>query len=51
MVELEKPLLEAAAFLASASLGRRIILLAPKDTFFSQGDPAGSAASRFTSQG
>ena len=42
MVELEKPRFDAAAFLASADLGRRIILLAPKDAFFSQGDPADS---------
>jgi CRP/FNR family cyclic AMP-dependent transcriptional regulator len=42
MVELEKPQFDAAALLASAGLGRRIIQLAPKDTFFSQGDPANS---------
>jgi CRP-like cAMP-binding protein len=42
MVELEKPRFDAAAFLASAGLGRRIIQLAPKDAFFSQGDPADS---------
>jgi CRP/FNR family cyclic AMP-dependent transcriptional regulator len=42
MVELEKPRFDVAAFLASAGLGRRIIQLAPKKTFFSQGDPAGS---------
>jgi CRP/FNR family cyclic AMP-dependent transcriptional regulator len=42
MVELEKPRLDAAAFLASAGLGRRIILVAPEDAFFSQGDPANS---------
>jgi CRP-like cAMP-binding protein len=40
MVELEKPGFDAAAFLASAGLGRRIIQLAPKDAFFLQGDPA-----------
>ena len=40
MVEIEKPEFNAAAFLASAGLGRRIIQLAPKDAFFSQGDPA-----------
>jgi CRP-like cAMP-binding protein len=40
MVELEKPGFDAAAFLASAGLGRRIIELAPKDAFFSQGDSA-----------
>jgi CRP-like cAMP-binding protein len=42
MVELEKLGFDAAAFLASAGLGRRIIQLAPKDAFFSQGDPADS---------
>jgi len=42
MVELEKLRFDAAAFLASAGLGRRIIQLAPKQTFFSQGDPADS---------
>lgn len=42
MVELEKPGFDAAAFLANAGLGRRIIQLAPKDAFFSQGDPADS---------
>jgi CRP-like cAMP-binding protein len=40
MVELEKPPFDAAAFLASAGLGRRIVQLPPKETFFSQGDPA-----------
>lgn len=40
MVELEKPEFDAAAFLTSAGLGRRIIQLAPKEPFFSQGDPA-----------
>jgi CRP-like cAMP-binding protein len=40
MVELEKPGFDAAAFLASAGLGRRIVQFAPKDAFFSQGDPA-----------
>ena len=42
MVELQKPRFDAAAFLSSAGLGRRIIQLAPKDAFFSQGDPADS---------
>ena len=42
MVELEKPAFDALAFLASAGLGRRIVRLAPKQTFFSQGDPADS---------
>jgi CRP-like cAMP-binding protein len=40
VVELEKPGFDAASFLASAGLGRRIIQLAPRETFFSQGDPA-----------
>jgi CRP-like cAMP-binding protein len=42
MVELEKPGFDTAAFLASAGLGRRIIQLAPKQAFFSQGDPSDS---------
>ena len=42
MVELEKPGFDAAAFLASAGLGRKIVHLAPKEAFFSQGDPADS---------
>jgi CRP-like cAMP-binding protein len=42
MVELEKPRFDVEAFLASADLGRRIIQLAPKETFFSQGDSADS---------
>jgi CRP/FNR family cyclic AMP-dependent transcriptional regulator len=42
MVELERPRFDAAAFLTTAGLGRRIIQLAPKDAFFSQGDPADS---------
>jgi CRP-like cAMP-binding protein len=40
VVTLEKPAFDAAAFLASAGLGRRIVQLAPKQTFFTQGDPA-----------
>ena len=40
MVELEKPEFDVAAFLASAGLGRRIVRLAPKEAFYSQGDPA-----------
>jgi CRP-like cAMP-binding protein len=31
---------DCAAFLANAGLGRRIVELMPKETFFSQGDPA-----------
>ncbi|MDR3752145.1 MAG: Crp/Fnr family transcriptional regulator [Terracidiphilus sp.] len=42
MVVLEKPEFDAAAFLASAGLGRRIVQVAPKQTFFTQGDPADS---------
>jgi CRP-like cAMP-binding protein len=42
MVQLQKPGFDIAAFLASAGLKRRIIKLAPKETFFSQGDPADS---------
>jgi CRP-like cAMP-binding protein len=40
MVELEKPRFDAAGFLASAGLGRRVIEFAPKEALFSQGDPA-----------
>ncbi len=42
MVQLEKPEFDAAAFLANAGLGRRIVQLTPKQVFFSQGDPADS---------
>jgi CRP-like cAMP-binding protein len=42
MVELEKPAFDAAAFLASAGLGRRIVQLKPKEPFFTQGEPADS---------
>jgi len=42
MVELEKPRFDVVAFLASAGLGRRVLQLAPKEAFFSQGDPADS---------
>ena len=42
MAELEKHEFDVAAFLASAGLGRRIVQLAPKEAFFSQGDPADS---------
>ncbi len=41
MVELPKPGFDAATFLRSAGLGRSI-RLAPKQSFFSQGDPADS---------
>jgi CRP/FNR family transcriptional regulator, cyclic AMP receptor protein len=40
--ELNKPIFNPAAFLASAGLGRRIVQLEPKEAFFSQGDPADS---------
>jgi CRP-like cAMP-binding protein len=33
---------DAAAFLMSAGVGRRIVQLKPKETFFSQGNPADS---------
>ena len=36
----EKVIFDPATFLANAGLGRKIIELTPKDTFFSQGDPA-----------
>jgi CRP/FNR family transcriptional regulator, cyclic AMP receptor protein len=42
MVELEKPPFDAAAFLASAGLGRRIVQFEPKQNFFAQGDPCDS---------
>jgi CRP/FNR family transcriptional regulator, cyclic AMP receptor protein len=40
MVKLEKPAFDAAAFLASAGLGRRIVQLESGQAFFSQGDPS-----------
>ena len=42
MVEPEKSGFDPATFLTSAGLGRKIIRLARKDAFFSQGDPADS---------
>jgi CRP/FNR family transcriptional regulator, cyclic AMP receptor protein len=42
MLELEKPAFDAAAFLANAGLGRRIVELGPKESFFTQGDLADS---------
>jgi CRP/FNR family transcriptional regulator, cyclic AMP receptor protein len=42
MVELEKPSFDAAAFLANAGLGRRIVQIEPKVNFFTQGDPCDS---------
>jgi CRP-like cAMP-binding protein len=37
-----KSTFDLAAFLSSAGLGRRMVNLMPKETFFSQGDPADS---------
>jgi CRP/FNR family cyclic AMP-dependent transcriptional regulator len=42
MVEFEKPAFNAAAFLAHAGLGQKVVQLAPRERFFSQGDPADS---------
>jgi len=42
MIDLGKPNFDASAFLMSAGLGRRIVHLAPKMAFFTQGDPADS---------
>ena len=42
MIALEHHAFDTAAFLAHAGLGRRIVQLDPKQTFFSQGDPADS---------
>ena len=42
MVKLDRPGFDAAAFLMSAGLGRKIVELAPGQSFFSQGDPADS---------
>ena len=42
MAVLENHTFDIASFLTNAGLGRRIIQLAPKQTFFSQGDPADS---------
>jgi CRP-like cAMP-binding protein len=39
---LVRPTFDSAAFLTNAGLGRRIVELTPKQTFFSQGDPADS---------
>jgi CRP/FNR family cyclic AMP-dependent transcriptional regulator len=38
----DKPVFDAAAFLANAGLGRRIVRLPARQAFFSQGDPADS---------
>src|ERR1700728_4854287 len=40
VVVFEKPRFDAAAFLANAGLGRRVIEFAPKEALFSQGDLA-----------
>ncbi len=40
MVAQENRTFDTAAFLANAGLGRKIVELKPKETFFSQGDPA-----------
>jgi CRP/FNR family cyclic AMP-dependent transcriptional regulator len=42
MVELPKPTFNVVAFLAGAGLGRRIVQIPPKHTFFLQGDIADS---------
>jgi CRP/FNR family cyclic AMP-dependent transcriptional regulator len=42
MIELGKPQFDTASFLARAGIGRRIIQLAPKQVFYTQGDPADS---------
>ena len=42
MLELHRPSFNVAAFLANAGLGRRIVQIAPKRTFFAQGDAADS---------
>jgi len=41
-MESEKTAFDAGVFLAKAGLGRRIVEIAPKQPFFSQGDPADS---------
>jgi CRP-like cAMP-binding protein len=42
MMQLSQPAFDASAFLANAGLGRRIVQLEPRETFFCQGDPADS---------
>ena len=42
MIELKNTAFDAAAFLARAGLGRRIVQLKPKQAFFSQGNTADS---------
>jgi CRP/FNR family cyclic AMP-dependent transcriptional regulator len=40
MVVLDKPRFDTAAFLMNAGMGRRIVQIEPRQTFYSQGDPA-----------
>jgi CRP-like cAMP-binding protein len=42
MLEPHQPIFDVAAFLTSAGLGRRVVQIAPKQPFFSQGDAADS---------
>jgi len=42
MVTPDNPAFDAAAFLANAGLGRKVVQLKPKENFFTQGDPADS---------
>ena len=42
MADVEQRKFDAAAFLASTGLGRRILEFGPREAFFSQGDPADS---------
>jgi CRP-like cAMP-binding protein len=42
MALFEHPVFDTAAFLANAGLGRRIVELEPRQTIYSQGDPADS---------
>jgi CRP-like cAMP-binding protein len=42
MMQFSQPAFDASAFLASAGLGRRIVQLESRETFFCQGDPAES---------
>ncbi|WP_420238389.1 Crp/Fnr family transcriptional regulator [Telmatobacter bradus] len=40
VIDTERSTFDAAAFLANAGLGRKMVELKPKQTFFTQGDPA-----------
>jgi CRP-like cAMP-binding protein len=42
MMQFSQPAFDASTFLASAGLGRRIVQLESRETFFCQGDPAES---------